>query len=88
MYVPSDFARRLGPPAFLRETDSVLARDHSTPGENLRNKIIEHVLDFSLHIFIRVVRRHEIDVNVPVTRVTKTGNRKSMPLLQRLREFD
>ena len=41
MHLPSDFARRLGPPAFLRETDSVLARDHSTPGENLRNKIIE-----------------------------------------------
>ena len=53
MYVPSDFARRLGPPAFLRETNSVLARDHPTPGEHLREQFIEQRAQLFPHICVR-----------------------------------
>src|SRR6266487_7153652 len=78
MYVARNIACRLRPPAFFREPDSVLACDHSAPRQHLRKKIIERLFQFVAHDRVTIISiRHDIDMNVSVTGMTKTGDRES-----------
>src|SRR5438876_6013692 len=88
MQLTRDLARRLGPPAFLRQTDPVFARNHAAPGEHLRKKFIQSALHFLAHgrVTIETIS-HDVDVNVSIAGVTETGDRKSMFCLKLACEF-
>ena len=81
-------ARRFGPPAFFGQTDAMLARDHSAPGQDLGKQFIERLLDPGAHRGISVIGRHEVDVEIAVASVTKGGDGEAMPRLQIGRELD
>ncbi len=89
MQIARDFAHRLRPPAFFRQPDSVFAGNHAAPRQNLREKFVESAIDFFAHGCLTIVPiRHDVDVNVAVAGVTETRDRKSMFVLQLLRELD
>ncbi len=58
-----DFARRLGPPAFLGQTDPVLAGDHAAPCQDLRKEFIKSLLDPSVHRRVVVIGGHDVNVD-------------------------
>ena len=88
MQLTRDLARRLGPPAFFRQTNPVFARDHPAPRENLRKKFIESALHFLAHSHVTIETiRHDVDVNVSIAGVAETGDRKSMFCLKLACEF-
>ncbi len=72
----------MSPPGHHRlfgQTDSVFARDHSTPCQHLGEKLIQRRLNFFTNFRLAIISvRHDIDVNVPVSGMTETGDRKSM----------
>ena len=77
-----------GPPSFFCQTDSMFACDHAAPRQHLRKKIVKRAFDLFAHSSVAIVAvRHDVDVNVSVSGVTKAGDRKSMFRLQRLGEF-
>src|SRR5713101_4491281 len=49
MQVAHHLTGRVRPPAFFGQADSVLAGDHSTPGEYLFKKVVERTIDFFAH---------------------------------------
>src|SRR5713101_4155994 len=82
------FAGCLWPPAFLGQADPVFASNYAAPGQHLREEIVERVLDFFAHCGVAIVTvGHDVDMNVAVPGVPKTGDRKSILSLQCLREF-
>src|SRR4029077_6872417 len=67
------------PPPFFCQADSVFACDHPAPRQHLRKKIIERAFDLFAHSSVATVAVcHDVDVNVSVSSVAKTGDRKSM----------
>src|SRR6266536_6029962 len=87
MQLTHDFARRLRPPALFRQTDSVLARDHSAPRQHLRKKIVERAVHFLSYLRITIILCHDVDMNVPVPGVAKASDGKSVFCLQRPSKF-
>jgi hypothetical protein len=72
----TDRRRRLRPPSLFRNADAVFAGNHSAPREDLPEKFIER----SLHPLangriVMVARRHNVDVYVSVSGMSKTGHR-------------
>src|SRR6266571_1772421 len=81
-------ARRVRPPAFLGQTDSVFAGNDSAPSEDLCKEIVERALHFFAHSCIPVKAvGHDVDVNVAVTGMPKAGDRKAVLRVEPLREF-
>ena len=88
MQITHDFARCVWPPAFFRQTDSVLARDYAAPFQHLIKKIVERLINFFSHGRVTIISiRHDVDMNIAIAGVTETGDGKPMFCLQRLREF-
>src|SRR4029077_9737928 len=88
MKITRHLARRFRPPPFFCQTDSMFACDHAAPCQHLRKKIIERAFDLFAHSSVATVAVcHDVDVNVSVSSVAKTGDRKSMLHLQLLSEF-
>ena len=78
MKAPRNFAAGFRPPAFLGQPDSMFAGDDSAPCQHLGEQFIEHSSHFLAYgSFAIVAIRHEVDVNIPVSGVTETGDRKS-----------
>src|SRR6266446_5661491 len=79
MQIPRHFAGCLRPPAFLGETNPMLARDHAAPGQHLCEKFVESAVNFVAHgrIAIETIS-HDVDVNVAVAGMTETSDRKSV----------
>ena len=51
-------------------------------------KVVERMIDFFSHRGVAIVTvSHDVDMNVAVTSMTKAGDGKSMPGLQRFCEF-
>src|SRR5260370_15593075 len=89
MQLAHDVSRRVRPPAFLRQADSVLACDHSAPRQHLRKKIVERLFHFVAHGRDTIIPiRHDIDMNITVASMTKGSDRKSMFCMQLPCEFD
>src|ERR1700724_1775933 len=66
------------PPTLFSETYSVFAGDHAAPGQDLRKKFVQSAFDFFANRCIAIVTvGHDVDMNVAVTGVTKTGDRES-----------
>ena len=88
MQLARHVTRRLRPPAFLGQADSVLTGNYAAPGQHLCEKIIERVLDLFAYRGVAIIPVcHDVDVNVAVPGVTETGDWKSIRALQFLREF-
>ena len=83
-----DVARGLGPPAFFGQSDAMFSSDHTAPGEDLCEQFIQRPLDPLAHRRILVIRRHDVDVNIAVARVTKSGDGKTVTRLQVGGELD
>ena len=62
--------------------------NHTAPPKYLGEKIIEGFLDPDRHRRVIIVRNHDIDMNVAVTRMTKGCDRKSMANLQVASKID
>ena len=78
MQIPRHVARRLRPPPFLCQPDSVLTRDHAAERQDLREQFIQSALRSFPHSGITIVTlRHDVHVNVPVSGMTKTRDRES-----------
>ena len=57
----------------------MLAGNYAAPGQHLREKIVECALDFVANGRVAVVPvRHDVDVNVAVTGMTKARDRESV----------
>src|SRR2546423_9910276 len=83
------FAGCVWPPAFLGQTDTVLARDDTAPGEHLPEQMVECAFNFVAHHCVTIETvGHDVDVNVAIAGMTKTGNRKSRLRGKPFREFD
>ncbi len=87
MNVARDLAGRLRPPALLCQPDAVLAGDHPSPRQHLREKLIQSALHFLAHRRIAVVGGHDVHVNVSIAGVAEAGDRESIFLPQPGGEF-
>ena len=78
MKITRHLSRRFRPPPFFCQTDSVFACDHAVPRQHLCKKIVERALDLFAHSSVPIILVcHDVDVNVSVSGVAKTGNRKT-----------
>src|SRR5206468_11216036 len=88
MHVACDATGGVPPPPFFCKTNSVLAGNYAAPAQHLREKIVQRALDSFANGRVPIVSiRHDVDVNVTVTGMTKARDRESMLCLQRFREF-
>src|SRR4051794_16315218 len=70
---------RLAPPWLLGDADPVLARDHAVPGQYLGEEFVQGCVHLPLHLAVGVVvRRHDVDVNIAVARMTEAGYREAV----------
>src|SRR5438477_1849244 len=49
VYFPGDVAGRCWPPSFLGQSNPVLTGNHAAPGEYMRKKLVERVLNLFSH---------------------------------------
>jgi hypothetical protein len=79
MQVANNWTGGLRPPTFFGQANSMLASDYTAPGQYLFKKIVERALDFVANGRVAVVPvRHDVDVNVAVTGMTKARDRESV----------
>src|SRR4051812_20193540 len=78
MQFARNIARRLGPPALLRQADAMFAGYHATPREHLREKFVQRVLHFLTHRRVTIVAiGHDVDVNIAVPCVAEARDWES-----------
>src|SRR6266403_4807410 len=79
MKITRYLTRRLRPPPFFCQSDSVFACDYAAPRQHLRKKIVQSALDPFAHSSVPIIPVcHDVDVNVSVSGVAKARDRKSM----------
>src|SRR6266513_3127562 len=79
MKITRHLTRRFRPPPFFCQTDSVFACDYAAPRQHLRKKIVERAPDPFAHSDVTIITIcHDVDVNVSISGVAKTGDRESI----------
>ena len=82
------FREREIPPRHLGDSDAMLARNRSSPGHDLREKLVQRGLGAGANLRVVVIADHYIDMDVAVAGMSETGNRESAARLESLGEFD
>ena len=69
------------PPRFFGKTDAVLPTNDAAHLQNATEQFVEDSMHPAI-VGLCSNRGHQIDVNVPVTRMTKAGNRDAVLFLE------
>lgn len=89
MQLARNIARCLWPPAFFCQANSVFAGNDSAPCKDLRQEFIESDLNFLANGGVTIVAiGHDVDVNIAITGMTETRDRKTGLLRKRFGKLD